>query len=179
MNDGFYDKVRGPLFSGHLTQQQVAGLEEITGSLPSGWPKSWKAYALATAYHETNKTMKPVVEAYWLSEEWRRTHLRYYPWYGRGYVQLTWEKNYKKADDELHLSGSLLTNPNRALEPAVAAKVLVLGMSEGWFTGKKLGDYLHSDAESEGNYTQARRIINGLDRASDISHYAKLFENAL
>lgn len=30
------------------------------------------AYVLATAKWETNHTMKPVREAYWLSEDWRR-----------------------------------------------------------------------------------------------------------
>ena len=52
------------------------------------------AYVLATAYHETAHTMKPVREAFWLSEGWRRDNLRYYPWYGRGYAQLTWRRNY-------------------------------------------------------------------------------------
>lgn len=58
------------------------------------------AYVIATSYWETNKTMVPVKEAYWLSENWRKDNLRYYPWYGRGYVQLTWEDNYKKASKE-------------------------------------------------------------------------------
>lgn len=58
--------------------------------------KSQIAYVLATVEWETAKTFKPVREAFWLSEAWRKKNLRYYPFYGRGYVQLTWEKNYKK-----------------------------------------------------------------------------------
>lgn len=40
------------------------------------------AYVLATVDWETNKTFKPVKEAYWLSENWRKKNLRYYPFYG-------------------------------------------------------------------------------------------------
>ena len=56
--------------------------------------KPQMAYVLATVEWETNKTFKPVKEAYWLSEDWRRANLRYYPYYGRGFVQLTWKNNY-------------------------------------------------------------------------------------
>src|SRR5215469_16072582 len=73
------------------------------------------AYVLATAYWETARTMKPVVEAYWLSEDWRRQHLRYYPWYGRGFVQITWEPNYAKAAQET--GADLLKHPELALDP--------------------------------------------------------------
>jgi hypothetical protein len=37
------------------------------------------SYILATAFWETARTMHPVREAYWLSESWRRSNLRYYP----------------------------------------------------------------------------------------------------
>ncbi len=63
--------------------------------------KNQIAYVLATADHETNHTFKPVIEAYWLSnpDTYLKTHLpssKYYPYYGRGYVQLTWDYNYEK-----------------------------------------------------------------------------------
>ena len=66
------------------------------------WPTAWCAYGLATAWWETNKTMQPVREAYWLSEAWRKPNLRYYPHYGRGYVQLTWKGDDKHPAYELH-----------------------------------------------------------------------------
>ena len=53
-------------------------------------------YIIATVQHETNNTFKPIKEAYWLSEGWRKRNLRYYPYYGRGYVQITWRENYEK-----------------------------------------------------------------------------------
>jgi hypothetical protein len=44
---------------------------------------------------ETASQFAPVREAFWFDEEWRRTHLRYYPFFGRGYLQVTWEANYR------------------------------------------------------------------------------------
>lgn len=127
------------------------------------------AYILATAYWETARTMKPVREAYWLSEEWRRKNLRYYPWYGRGYVQLTWEKNYKLAQEKLGVD--LTSNPNSVMVPGVAAKILVVGSIEGWFTGKGLGDY--------SNYKDMRRVINGTDKSIEIAEIASDYEKSL
>ena len=94
------------------------------------------AYVLATAFWETARSMRPVVEAFWKSEDWRRRNLRYYPWHGRGFVQLTWEKNYQRAARELGIPFD--QNPSLALDPLNAARVLVIGMREGWFTGKRL-----------------------------------------
>jgi hypothetical protein len=51
------------------------------------------AYVLATTEWETDHTFKPVREAFWKDEAWRQVNLRYYPYYGRGYMQLTWEDN--------------------------------------------------------------------------------------
>jgi hypothetical protein len=97
----FFDSVReSGLFGSVLKPDQVKGLEAVLGAAKAvGWPLAFTAYALATAAHETAHTMQPVREAFWLSESWRRTHLaRYYPFYGRGYIQLTWRANYEKAD---------------------------------------------------------------------------------
>lgn len=134
------------------------------------------AYVMATAYWETARTVKPVKEAYWVkgAEKWRKENLRYYPWYGRGYVQLTWEANYIKAGKKLGMD--LTTNPDAVMEPNVSAKILVLGSLEGWFTGKKLGDYIN---KSRADYKGARRIINGTDRAADIAEIAKDYEKAI
>lgn len=61
----------------------------------------------------------PVREAYWLSEAWRAANLRYYPYYGRGFVQLTWESNYRAAGNAIGID--LVAEPDRALDPSVAA----------------------------------------------------------
>jgi putative chitinase len=134
------------------------------------------AYLLATSFHETGHTMEPVREAYWVknAEAWRKEHLRYYPYYGRGYIQLTWERNYKLAADKL--GQPIDTNLDLALDPTIAADIAVLGMKEGWFTGKKLSDYVdlqHSD------FVEARRIINGTDQAQRIAGYATQYDSDL
>ena len=59
------------------------------------------------------------------------------------------------------------------MQPTVAALVLVRGCSEGWFTGKRLADYL------PGDYVGARRVVNGTDKAAQIATYAAAFEQAL
>lgn len=125
-------------------------------------------YVLATVQHETNDTFKPVKEAYWLSEKWRKRNLRYYPYYGRGFVQITWKKNYKKFGDIMGID--LVKNPNLALEIDNAIFILVYGMKHGIFTGKKLGDYFNGGGS---NFIYARKIINGKDRAKKIAAMAQ------
>ncbi len=175
----FYKAIRGKLFGASLDTSEVEGCEAVLGAC-EGLPLSHTAYALATAYHETNATMKPVREAYWLSEDWREHHLRYFPWYGRGYVQLTWETNYELADRELHLNGALLDSPDLAMDLKIAAKIMRFGMVEGWFTGKSLDAYLPPiGAASISQFESARRIINGTDRAHLIASYAMIFQGAL
>lgn len=96
-------------------------------------------------------------------------------YYGRGFVQLTWENNYKKMDEALGLSGtnSLHVYPANALDSAVAYKIMSYGMRNGSFTGKKLSDYITSNGT---DYKNARRIINGQDKAILIKNYAEDFE---
>lgn len=177
----FFAHVRPQLFGGFVGdvgKQQVAGLDAILDEWEArgGGDLRWLAYMLATAFLETNHTMQPVREAYWLSEAWRKAHLRYYPYYGRGLVQLTWKANYAKADKALGLGGKLAAKLDLALDPKIASDVMFEGMRSGWFTGKKLADYIQGAAC---DYTGARHIINGTDRAAEVSGYAVTFEAAL
>jgi putative chitinase len=164
-----------------LAQSQVDGFTALLSAMGTArWPRSWAAYGLATPYWETNKTMQPVREAYWLSEDWRKTHLTYFPHYGRGYVQLTWPKNYEKADHELGLGGTLIANLDLAMRPDIAARILVAGMEQGWFTTKKLADYLPIDGDAGFDaFRAARRIINGQDKAGEIAKLAVQFQASL
>lgn len=134
------------------------------------------AYVLATAYWETNRTMQPVEEAYYLGAraEAYRQKLRYHPWHGRGFVQLTWERNYILAGQKIGVD--LITDPDSAMEPHNAAKILVIGSAEGWFTRKKLSDYISSQ---KCDYVNARRIINGTDKAAQIADVALEYEHAI
>ena len=175
----FFTALRTGLLGPTLSTDEVSGCEAILKAC-EGWPLSWTAYALATAYHETNATLQPVREAYWLSEKWRKNNLRYFPWYGRGYVQITWEPNYRKADDKLGLGGSLLANPDRAMEPEIAAKIMRYGMEEGWFTKRKLSTYLPPAGQATlEQFKNARKIINGVDDDTLIARHALQFQTAL
>jgi hypothetical protein len=176
----FFSHIRASL--GALTQDQVDGFNAVLSVVgDERWPLAWAAYGLATAYWETNKTMEPVREAYWKTEEWRKANLaRYYPYYGRGYVQLTWKFNYEKADEELQTGGALAKEPDLALNPTIAAAVMAKGMAKGWFTTKSLATYLPAAGRATpAQYKEARRIINGQDKATEIAGIAKIMENAL
>jgi hypothetical protein len=111
--------------------------------------------------------MQPVREAYWLSEAWRKAHLRYYPYYGRGYVQLTWEYNYKLFSKLVGVD--LIANPDLAMVPSTAAQIIVYGMEHGSFTGRGF-------TTTPTNFIGERAIINGMDHAQAI---AAMAENAL
>jgi hypothetical protein len=134
------------------------------------------AYVLATTYWETARTMEPVREAFWVkdAEGWRQRNLRYYPWYGRGYVQITWEANYQRLGGRLSLD--LTTDPDVVMRPDIAVQILVIGMKEGLFTGQRLADYITLQAS---NYRGARRIVNGMDEANAIAELARDYETAL
>lgn len=180
----FYVTLRAKTGLSRLKPEQVAGTEAILDAL-DGLPLSWQAYALATTWHETNATMQPVIEAYWLSEQWRKTHLRYWPWYGRGYVQLTWEFNYRKADEAcaragLCKPGEIMANPSKVMEVPIAAYILRQGMKQGWFTGASFSSCLPAaGVATREQYMNARTIINGRDKADLVEDYAQWFERAL
>lgn len=129
------------------------------------------AYILATAYHETAHTMKPVKE--YGGETYLKSK-RYYPYVGRGYVQLTWDYNYRKAGDKLGID--FIKNPALLLESRYSIPILIIGMMEGWFTGKKVSDYI---TLQKSDFVGARRIVNGTDRADLIAGYAKAYEDDL
>jgi LysM repeat protein/predicted chitinase len=132
--------------------------------------KAQIAYVLATTQHETAGSFQPVREAYYLgarAEAYRQT-LRYYPYYGRGYVQLTWQNNYAKYGQLLHID--LVGNPDLALQPNVALFILVHGMKNGTFTGVGLSRYINISGI---DFVNARRIVNGLDAAYSIANLAQ------
>jgi hypothetical protein len=133
------------------------------------------AYVLATVEWETAGTFKPVEEAYYLGSkaDAYRQGLRYYPYYGRGYVQLTWENNYRKYAQIMGLD--LVGNPTLALEPKTALFILVHGFKTGAFTGKKLTDYINGDGA---DFVEARRCINGTDKAEEIAGLAEKYLEA-
>lgn len=164
--------------TGSLTQAQVNILNlMLVAAGAAGWPVGWLAYGLATALHEAR---------FLPQAEWGLGKGRPYaaagkygqPQYGRGLVQLTWDFNYEWADKALKLNGQLLRNFDLALDPNIATRILVKGMEDGAFTGRRLGQYIVSRGTPEA-FVNARRIINGTDKAQLIAGYAERFQAAL
>ncbi|GJE38544.1 hypothetical protein [Methylobacterium persicinum] len=165
-------------FPGWLSPGQVTGLETILGACPPDLGVAQTAYCLATAFHETARTMQPI-------EEFGRGRGKPYGpsgFWGRGYVQLTWRANYARASARLHALGllagdeDLVDRPALALRPDVAAAILFHGMGEGWFTGARLSDFF---GPGRCDPVGARRIVNGTDCAGPIAGYHAAFRAAL
>lgn len=176
----FYEALRSDL--GALTQANVMGFELVLDEAEDRrTPLPYLAYALATAWWESGKTMQPVREAYWLSEAWRKKNLRYYPYYGRGLVQLTWKDNYEKVGK--FYDQDFVNNPDAVMDPKTSVNILFDGMENGWFTGKDLDDYIdlvdEDDNEDLREFANARRIVNGTDKQVAIGELGLVFEAAL
>ena len=179
----FFDGVRARLFNGRLSQSQVDGMNAILAE----WDRRqlgdlrWLAYMLATVYWETAHTMQPIEEwghgrgcTYGLSDP--ATGQAYY---GRGFVQLTWKRNYEVMGRLLHLD--LVSHPERALELPVATQILFEGMLRadsgvGDFTGVALEDCFSPTTE---NWERARAIVNGRDHYAEIADVGRKFHGVL
>lgn len=164
---------------GPLKQSQVDGINAILAGTPLDMLPTQLAYCLATAWHETAATMQPI-------EEYGKGKNRTYGhkvkmsgkpytntgniFYGRGFVQLTWYENYEKAGKKLNQD--FINNPAGVMVLESAVKIMFLGMQEGWFTGKKLSSYINGQ---QTDFINARRIINGTDKAELIAGYAGKF----
>lgn len=151
----------------HFEPSQKDGYQRITNKFYElGYSDlRWLAYMLATALHETAHTMRPVKE--YGGEEYLKSK-KYYPYVGRGYVQLTWDYNYLKY--------GILEDPDKALEPDFASFVLIDGMVKGTFTGRKLSEFFNVNVEDPMN---ARRVVNWIDQAELIATYYKNILTAL
>lgn len=169
----FFAGVRNLPFDGKLSKSQVSGMSAILDEWERRKLKDLRelAYMLATTKWETAHTMQPITEggglAYLKSK-------KYYPWVGRGYVQLTWERNYMKFRDRVkkRFGVDIVENPDNALLQPVAAYIMFEGMYSGAFTGKRLWDYFN---DTKTDWINARRIINGTDKAEKIAEIAKQF----
>lgn len=162
----FFSEIKEGLF-GSFNQGQVDGLSLILDEAEKRGTSLFNlSYILATTYHETATTMQPIKE--YGGSKYLKSK-KYYPYFGRGYVQLTWKDNYVKAGKKLGVD--FVKFPHLLLKPIYAIPILFDGMLEGWFTGKKLGDYK--------GYYSSRKIINGLDDATLIASYADKFQVAI
>lgn len=194
----FYDWLRGnDMLGPKISPSEYQGCSAILAACAAeDFPLSWAAYALATAYLETAHTMQPIREiggpAYFRRmydiEGARPAKARELgnlspgdgvKYHGRGYVQLTGKTNYRNAGNVLGVD--LVGNPDLAMRPDVAGKVMARGMAHRGFTftGVHLADFLPNRLGDRAGFKKARRIINGQDRADDIAGYALNFQSAL
>lgn len=170
-------------FATKLNQAQVNGIEALLSFIendPGMIDVRWIAYVMATVKHECAERWTPIEEfASGKAYEGRASLGNTQPgdgprFKGRGYVQITGRSNYRKFSQRL--SVDLIGDPKLALDPQISYKIASLGMRQGLFTGKGLIDYIHAEVC---DYRNARRIINGLDRADKIKGYADKLENCL
>lgn len=186
----FHAEINKLLFNGRINSAQIAGINFKLDAFDKAGitDNRWKAYMLATSYHETAKTMQPI-------EEYGKGKGRPYGqkimyngkpyihpdkiYYGRGDVQLTWYENYSLMGKLLNIP--LLEQPELALNPEVSARIMIEGMTKGRsnrgdFTGVSLETYFNNHRSDP---VQARRIVNGLDKAHLIAGYYYKFLEAI
>jgi hypothetical protein len=195
--DFFFSHVRQHLFGGRLAQSQVDGLSFILDAWAADYARRddrWLAYALATAHHETDAKIKPINEyggnRYFFDMydmEGRRPEVAArlgntrpgdgVLFHGRGFVQLTGRTNYTKMQEKYGVG--LTANKDAAdgaLGGALAAKIMFYGMEKGTFTTRKFADFFNSTTE---DWRNARRIINGTDKANLIADYGRAYYAAI
>ena len=182
-----FDSIRKSF--GRLTTEQVEGFTAIFDEWEAGEYTDirWLAYMLATAWHETAKTMQPIEEygkgknrPY--GKKIKHSGIAYFInaiFYGRGFVQLTWYENYQLMGRLLGLD--LLNHPELALVMKNAVRIMFEGMTKGSssfgdFTGRCLEQYFNDKINDP---IGARKIINGVDKANLIAGYHNSFLNSI
>jgi len=200
----FFDAVRQSLFGGSMSQGQVSGLGRLLDVWEKYYAKDGKrdelAYDLATSFHETGATMQPITErgsrSYFDKYEPGTTlgarlgnveRGDGYRFRGEGDVQNTGRRNAayssRKINEAFGLAVDFVANPDLRGDPVLSAHCLFLGNRQGWWTGRNILQYVdgvdEGDAEDVREWTNARAVVNGTDRAALIAGYALKFDKAL
>lgn len=175
----FYAALRTEGLFNKMSQQQVDSVDAILDESESQGISDNRqiAYLLATAYHEAFNPKHPETRLTPITEFGGEAYLKskkYYPYYGRGFSQLTWVDNYNKESKRLNLD--LVNHPELMLEIPTAANSHVYCMAHGVYTTHKLSDYIN---DSGCDFIAARKIVNGTDQAELIAGYANKFLNCL
>lgn len=204
----FFDSVRASLFNGSLNENQVAVMDSILDSftgpfdqmayilatpyhevgpglepraedlsysarrMTEVWPSRFKTAEAAKPFASNPEALGNKVYGGRLGNATNEG----YRYRGRGLSQITGKDNYAKFGKLMSLD--LVSNPDLALQPKIAARILVVGMRDGLFTGKKLSDFINSRGV---DYVGARAIINADVAANGkkIAGYAEKFRAAL
>lgn len=157
---------------GYFTPEQIAAiLGSPVANVRVQWPlvlsalkefgiddRDTQVAALATIGVEVEGIFLPVEEGYYYgagAAAYQRT-LSYYPYFGRGLVQLTHLTNYARAERELGITG-LVNNPDLALDPRNSARILA------WYFATHGGGPLIPQAARIGAWRRVRELVNGGD----------------
>lgn len=169
-----------------VSQEQVDALEIILGFMEADrslTDPNWSPYILATIKHETADTFLPIRERgtkeYFERYEGNKILGNTEPgdgekFCGRGYSMITGRRNYQLFSDLLLVD--LIADPTLAMTPTVAWSIISRGMVEGLFTGRPLRRYIHGEHM---DFTNARRTVNGIDRADRVAGFARRFQRIL
>ncbi|HYH85813.1 MAG TPA: hypothetical protein VEX60_10035, partial [Pyrinomonadaceae bacterium] len=184
------------IFGGLFTQRDLDQLLSFIERDPCMTDVRWAAYVLASIQYETGAdvtgtrgptpflpgTEKNTLDVLTKLYEGRRDLGNTQPgdgwkFRGRGYIQITGRSNYAKFSGLLGLTGNddLTLYPDRALDPEIAYRVVSVGMVEGQFTGRKLGDYINDQGA---DYLNARSIINPADIRTRADAVQEIAQNA-
>jgi predicted chitinase len=191
----FFAAIR-PAFGNRLSQPQVDGMQAILDAARAAkvTDAHHVAHVLAHVRRETGGYMSPIKETVYpshknknptdaevmqrLERAWARGQL---PWvkkpywrdgeFGRGQIQLTHAKNRAKFG---------IADRDDLLKLPVSARVAVVGMRDGLFTGKKLSDYSFPAALDAAPKNNPRRIVNGQDGSdAEVAKFHRQFHAAL
>ena len=176
----FFDAATVGPFNGSLEPSQAAGISTLLdcwGRKPELQDPRWLAYMLATMAFETGFTMQPVEEpgkgsgyAYGIPDV--DTGQCYY---GRGYVPLRWAWNYNNWSRSM--GKDFLRNPELALQPDIAAIILVEGLKHGLLTGIALGDCISDAVDDPLRARQCVAVVP--DHAEEIAEMHVSFLEAI
>ncbi|MEP3783202.1 MULTISPECIES: glycoside hydrolase family 19 protein [Paracoccaceae] len=188
----FFENYRKQFSNSKQTADVVANLEIIFREIvkdKSVTDIRITAYLLATIYHETDGTFSPLEEyggeghfhkmydiegdrpnvARNLGNTTPGDGVKFH---GRGYIQLVGKRNYERAAEKLGVN--LVDDPDLALRPDLAYRIISLTLIEGFLTNKKLSDFI---TEQTTDYAGARRaVVGGGGRAQLVAAYAEKFE---
>ena len=194
----FYNSVRQSLFGGKLTSLQVVGMEAIIAEFEARkWTDMRKlAYIFSTIFHETGvvidkvlvRTMQPVEEmgkgkgrkygkCFWYNGTPYTDITTIF--YGRGHTQNTWRDVYLKLSTAAKKQGKnwdFVAHPDLLLQMEPSIWATFTAMESGLYTGAKLQRYFNEQVTDPIN---ARKIINGTDKAELIAGYYHKFLAAL
>lgn len=171
-----------PLLNSNTTYQNIVLLIQQWEALDGTNDDRKLAYILSTTEHETGGTMHGIHEGF--SDGYWPGRYADSGYWGRGFVQLTWEDNYSGAEDETGLD--LSQYEEAALLPVISAIVTVDGMLTGDFTGRNLNQYLPVTQEEgqdpvvgASDWDGARYTVNGQAAAGPIGDEGEAIYNSI